>query len=163
GLDLSAHICGQYSRELMEEGSIQSIDAYIDRREFLRAQINSGDPFINPATIIDWANERAVSPILQCRDEFPNEDNCIQWIFDASGGQGISPSEWPTCREQDFPRLVGYAGGLNPTNVAAAVADIGKKCHRYWIDMESGVRNEQDRFDITLCRQVCEAVYGKDW
>ena len=27
-------------------------------------------------------------------------------------------------------------------------------------DMESGVRDERDRFDINKCRAVCEAVYG---
>ncbi len=59
------------------------------------------------------------------------------------------------------PVLVGYAGGLKPSNIAqqlpliAAAAGDGP----YWIDMESGVRDADDRFDLGKCRAVCEAVY----
>jgi hypothetical protein len=40
------------------------------------------------------------------------------------------------------------------------VAVISQRAARYWIDMESGVRDDQDRFSIEKCRAVCEAVYG---
>jgi hypothetical protein len=37
---------------------------------------------------------------------------------------------------------------------------IGSRASRYWIDMESGVRDDQDKFSLAKCRAVCEAVYG---
>jgi hypothetical protein len=30
----------------------------------------------------------------------------------------------------------------------------------YWIDMESGVRDDDNRFSLDKCQAVCEAVYG---
>jgi phosphoribosylanthranilate isomerase len=92
--------------------------------------------------------------IAQCRAAFP-DDTSVDWLFDASSGRGIAPAAWPA-----HPgRRVGYAGGIKPDNVLDVIrAGVGA-AGPYWIDMESGVRTD-DRFDLTKCRQVCEAVYG---
>jgi phosphoribosylanthranilate isomerase len=70
-------------------------------------------------------------------------------LFDASLGQGQSPTEWP--RPLPNP-LCGYAGGLKPETlardldaIATAAGDVP-----FWIDMESGVRSN-DRFDLKKC------------
>ena len=122
---------------------------------FDRVQINTADPNVKPALISNWAQHVEVSAILQCRGDFP-EVSGVEFLFDASGGRGLAPNSWP----QGMPRRCGYAGGLNPDNVAAAVADIGTKASLYWIDMETGVRDDHDRFSIDKCQAVCEAVYG---
>jgi phosphoribosylanthranilate isomerase len=80
---------------------------------------------------------------------FPDDDT-VDWLFDRSGGL------WPPHPGGD--RLVGYAGGIGPDNVADVLEQIGAT-GPYWIDMESGVRTD-DRFDLGKCRRVCEAVYG---
>jgi phosphoribosylanthranilate isomerase len=77
------------------------------------------------------------------------------WLFDRSGGRGVFPDDWPAHPGNNI--LVGYAGGIRPENVRAAIED---KSGRYWIDIETGVRHHDDRFDIALCRQICQSVYG---
>lgn len=152
-LEFSAHLCGGDSRTVVETGNSQH-DALI-KSYFLRAQINTtANP--DPLEIRKWARSLDITPILQCRSMFPDHD-AVEWLFDASGGRGIAPAAWP----KPWPNVLsGYAGGLNPLNVANAVSTIGQMTDNYWIDMETGVRDANDRFDLSLCRQVCEAVYG---
>lgn len=150
---LSAHLCGADAREVIEHG--ESRHDTLLAHAFDRAQINTADPHLQPSMIAQWGRRRELRAILQCRGPFPDVD-VVDVLFDASGGRGISPSDWP----KGLPGLCGYAGGLNPDNVAAAVDTISQRAERYWIDMETGVRDEQDRFDLGKCRAVCEAVYG---
>lgn len=158
-LRLSAHVCGGHSRELIEMGGLPALEQLI-ANHFGRVQVNTVDPVVDPDDLWGWAGGLGCRAILQTRDAhmFP-ANPAVDWLFDASGGRGISPGAWP--EPQPFSdALVGYAGGLNPGNVAAAVAVIGELSSHYWIDMESGVRDENDRFDLGKCRAVCEAVYG---
>jgi hypothetical protein len=60
----------------------------------------------------------------------------------------------------DTHALVGYAGGLGPETVAKVLPQL-TQATPFWIDMESKIRNGDDRFDVGLCRRVCEAVYGQ--
>lgn len=157
-LRLSAHLCGDYAREVINEGELDSdFMCEVIGECFLRAQINTAEPNVNTEHVREWAEDMSVAPILQTRGEFPTDIN-VQWLFDASGGRGITPPAWPVCAEPW--QLRGYAGGLRPENVGAAVDQIGKTAFQYWIDMETGVRDENDRFDLARCRAVCEAVYG---
>lgn len=150
----SAHLCGGDARSVIAEDNSQH-GALLNL--FQRVQINTADPKADPIRIAGWAARHNLRAILQCRDGFPRVSS-VDILFDASGGRGISPKGWPIATRTTF---CGYAGGLNPENVAAAVADIGAQEHlRYWIDMESGVRDEHDRFDLNKCRAVCEAVYA---
>ncbi len=156
----SAHLCGGDARAVIEDGESphdELLEAF-----FARAQINTADPKAQPTLIKTWADTLALRAILQCRGEFPDV-RAVDVLFDASGGRGIAPGSWP----KPAPgRLNGYAGGLNPGNVADSVQKISARFMHgcsgatYWIDMESGVRDEQDRFDLSKCRAVCEAVYG---
>lgn len=153
-LRLSAHLCGAYSRQVCEGGTCGMEEPLSEH--FQRVQLNTTGE-VDLAHVAAWAEDLAVMPILQCREEFPKSTDVL-WLFDASGGRGLSPASWPD--PGAGPNPVGYAGGLNPSNVAAAVDDIGTKASHYWIDMETGVRDEHDRFDLSKCRAVCEAVYG---
>jgi len=81
----------------------------------------------------------------------------LQFLVDESGGRGRESLEWkqPKYAKAD----VGFAGGLGPDTVAKhlpfirAVAQPG-----WWIDMESKIRDEKDRFDIFKCVAVRDAV-----
>ncbi|ATA53887.1 hypothetical protein CKY39_12160 [Variovorax boronicumulans] len=156
-LRLSAHLCGGHSDDLLAN-SETLVDPLLWR--FERVQVNTSLRGIDTSRLAAWAEEIAdkLEPILQCRGAFPTEED-VQWIFDASGGRGIAPAAWPEPGES-VDALRGYAGGLNPDNVATAVATIGAKDDNYWLDMETGVRDENDRFSLAKCRAVCEAVYG---
>lgn len=152
-LAFALHLCGPAARQVIEVGTSQydSLLDYVDR-----VQINTADPGVSPAQIGHWAAFRNVRAILQTRGGFLRAA-AVDLLFDASGGRGILPDDWPYAVKSTF---CGYAGGLNPDNVAAAVGVIGFKAQRYWIDMETGVRDEHNRFSLEKCREVCEAVYG---
>lgn len=158
GLKLAAHICGDYSRTIVAGGTIDELNWLLPY--FERAQINTADPAADPAVIQKWADKYQLSAIMQCRDLFP-KDLSVQWLFDASGGRGLEPATWPEWNGS--PWLHGYAGGLNPDNVQKLIQTLNERdsTHQFWIDMESGVRNEQDRFDLSKCRQVCELVFNE--
>lgn len=150
----AAHLCGADARSVIYDDCCQH-DALLT--QFHRAQINTADPAANPGRIAGWAARRNLRAILQCRDGFPRVA-AVDMLFDTSGGRGIYPNGgWPSAVNTT---LCGYAGGLRPDNVAQAVAAINGGATRYWIDMESGVRDERDRFSLEKCRAVCEAVYG---
>lgn len=150
-LSWSAHLCGADARAWIEEDRCAH-----DLRYFRRVQINTADPNIMPSMIGNSAAKRNLRAILQARGEFPRVAS-VDVLFDASGGRGIEPKDWPEATNTTF---CGYAGGLNPENVAYHVGTIRTRATRYWIDMESGVRDENDRFSLEKCRAVCEAVYG---
>lgn len=153
-LRLAAHLCGGDARQVMGFYSSNWDDLIADH--FERAQINTSDPKVNYAQIREWADNQCVRAILQCRAAFPTT-NLVDILFDASGGRGILANDWP---HAPLGQFVGYAGGLGPNTIADAMQVIPSRAERYWIDMESGVRDEQDRFDLNKCRAVCEAVYG---
>lgn len=77
-------------------------------------------------------------------------------LFDASAGRGINPDHWDAPLDGHF---CGYAGGLNPDNVERNLKMIAQVAtgQTTWIDMESGVRNN-DRFDLDKVRRVLEMV-----
>jgi hypothetical protein len=154
GLRLSGHLCGGDARQVIGYGTSNWDGLLFDH--FERAQINTADPKVQPTSIERWSDDLALRAILQCRSIFP-KIRAVDVLFDASGGRGILATDWPYAPLEQF---VGYAGGLNPDNVAAAVEVISQRAVRYWIDMETGVRDDQDRFDLAKCRAVCEAVYG---
>lgn len=151
GLRLAAHLCGDHSRAIMDG---RRIDTPVDLGVFDRIQINHHAP--DPKRIIafrnGWGKMRCIAQTAALGN-FPR-DTSIDWLFDASGGRGVAPPAWPA-----HPgRMVGYAGGINSSNVSAVIARIAAR-GPYWIDMESGVRTG-DWFNIGLCRRVCETVYG---
>ena len=172
-LRLSAHLCGQHSRFLLELGALP-IYRNFDMQGFLtdccrRIQINTSTPISNIDQILRWAKSMQAGVILQCTGRFPAEAG-VMWLFDASAGNGIAPKAWPRPRSLRENLLKGYAGGLNPDNVATAVAEIGAHDMTYWIDMGSGVRTlseirvdrpQTDVFDLDKCEAVCRSVYGE--
>lgn len=153
----AAHLCGGDAEAVMIGG--RSVHDDLLAANFERAQINTAKP-VNLELIAHWARSLDISAIIQSRDPvtFPDQGN-VEWLFDASGGRGLAPKSWPV----PFRPLnrYGYAGGLNQGNVATAVESIGRLAPNYYIDMETGVRDMNDRFDLSLCRKVCEAVYGQ--
>lgn len=162
GMRFAAHLCGGHSRQLLASAST-SLDDLL-REHFGRVQVNTTQQGIDAAAIDAWGNSVNAEVILQCRESFPVEES-VSWLFDASGGQGIEPKAWPAApieADRQFPPLFGYAGGLKAENIATALPLIATAAGfaPYWIDMESGVRDEHDRFSIEKCRAVCEAVYG---
>jgi hypothetical protein len=167
GFQLAAHICGGHSRELIRTGSIPEIEKFLipqrkfNEKRFVRVQINTADPDVQPGHLFNWGERLRLRVILQTRgDAFP-QDNRVNWLYDRSGGRGEVPASFPPLdpATSDSP-FCGFAGGITPDNVVEVLERIDAPLDTpYWIDMESGVRTD-DLFDLAKCRRVCEAVWG---
>lgn len=114
--------------------------------EIYRTLKNEGIPFI--------AQYHEDSSALT--DEYLKENNGIQLLFDDSKGRGQSPDSWPKLKTaQGTPLFCGYAGGINPSNIAEQLPLIEEAAagHPYWIDMETGVRTH-NQFDLEKATSV---------
>lgn len=80
-----------------------------------------------------------------------------QILHDASGGRGEGPAQW---QQPVAGVLNGYAGGLNPNNVGATLDALSEMIPEgyVWIDMESGVRDENDQLDMTKVQYILHEV-----
>jgi hypothetical protein len=156
GVNLSAHLCGADARRLRDS------DSWVPLRAFQRYQINGYESPV--PRIVRLAAGPRVEFILQARDmgslALVGQDarsigyRSASVLFDPSGGRGIESSQWPVP-----PYLVrmGYAGGIKPENVVDVIRDnIGQVDSPFWIDMESGVRDANDQFDLARVRAVLE-------
>jgi hypothetical protein len=150
-LKMAAHLCGDYSRNVMAGAKV---DIPVDLYYFSRIQINSATP--DARRINTFRKGWGVKNAIAQHREGPFPKGEVDWLFDKSGGTGATPDAWPQHPGQG--QFVGYAGGINPENVLDVIGAIDAD-GQYWIDMESGVRTN-NVFDLQLCRQVCEAVYG---
>ena len=148
-IKLAAHLCGMHSAKIMS-----GMEPGIDLSGFNRTQINTVKPDVDK--IEAFAQRHSILAITQHRTlRFPDDDR-ILWLYDCSGGRGDLPDKgWPLHPEED--RIVGYAGGLNPENVARINDEIAPT-GRYWLDMESGIRTD-DWLDLDKCEAVCRALF----
>ena len=150
-LNMSAHLCGKYATEA-NKGRVPNCD--FTAINFRRVQVNHSSPDINKLN--DFSRMIHKQVIAQSRDpEGFAMGGDVQWLFDQSGGRGERPKTLP---KNIGGVMCGYAGGINPENVLEVIGNIDAE--RYWIDMETGVRNKHDLFDLDKCEAVLKAVYG---
>ncbi len=154
GLRLASHFCGEMAREIM--GYAAGDPCRLPMLGTRRVQINHPHPSVAAAQRFGQMEGKRC--ILQCRGAtFPYEHD-VDWLYDVSGGNGVRPGTWPA-----HPgKLVGYAGGINASNVLDTIESINGlmgRCGPYWLDMESGVRTD-DWFDLEKVREICSLVYG---
>lgn len=165
GIHLSAHLCGQYVRDLLA-GDFGQFDMDWSS-SFKRIQVNfhgikvddtQAEAFLGGLASYDQTHEW----ILQM--DGVNEN--IYWaakaqairvfpLFDLSGGDGVTPDTWPT-PTADF---CGYAGGLGPHNLEEQlkkIEGIVDSDDPIWIDFETWVRNDKDEFCFDRIRQCLE-------
>lgn len=159
--NLAFHLCGRYARMVhsLEWGELCDI---IDFDLVGRVQVNSTECDDKALITLQRFSAHIDKPVvMQWRgDRFPAVP-VLQVLQDRSGGQGIEEETWigpdPLCRR--FSSFIGYAGGLNPSNIAAALPNIKKAAGGlpFWIDCESGIRTD-DWLDLDKCRQMAEVV-----
>ena len=78
-------------------------------------------------------------------------------LFDASGGNGISPAQWQKPIYDEHP--MGYSGGLSPDNVVGNLRKIESLVgdNEIWIDAEGKLKSqtlfeEKPLFDTQIAR-----------
>lgn len=154
---VALHVCGRAVRRLLSGYSLHADLALL--WDFQRIQLNGR---FGPEDVDSLSAFIGVGPTITQFDSNPDLHGQVrhphhQVLFDASGGRGLERSEWPkhlgdwTC---------GYAGGLGPDNLQRELPRIAAAAGSfpYWIDMESKLRDEEDRFSIALAREALDAV-----
>lgn len=156
-LRLAAHICGQRTRDFLATG------VSFLHPMFSRVQVNGWRRPAEPDAFRAMRGELRL--ILQCRSEDTLQQVAndaaelgnADVLFDPSGGRGIESFRYPPTPSGCH---LGFAGGIGPDNVLDVVGEIAMGAGvrpDFWIDMESGVRDEGDRFDL----ERVEAVLAK--
>ncbi len=166
-LSLSLHVCGGFKRRLIHTGDWSELQAFMADylSMFQRVQLNgcgknlhwnlSVPPDISE--VIIQQDKASDMPFYQkYLDNKANIQGNFTVLFDSSSGRGKH------CEKFESANLpyIGYAGGLGPNNVLNAVRsfEMDENVHNYWIDMQTGVRDENNCFSVDLCRKVCEAL-----
>ena len=160
GLNLSLHICGKYSREIMNDGIFHIINKF---HWFNRYQINfisnnsseNLNNFIN--LITQFPHKTFILQSNNSNKEFINNilnvnKTNINILYDSSGGKGTNIKEIQNPYNNIY---TGYSGGLCEETLPEILYNIHhfKNDSYVWIDMESGVRTE-DQFDLNKVRSI---------
>lgn len=151
-MNFSGHLCGQYTREILQ-GDGKLLDSLKSNFDiFRRFQLNFNSENTPPTpefySLIEKLNH--IDFILQFNKV--NTDTCnasmgllknISFLYDSSGGRGTNVTEYKPVFDNFF---TGYAGGLSPDNLTQELIKISKAVGNgidIWIDTESGVRTDE--------------------
>jgi hypothetical protein len=107
----------------------------------------------NPANADVWEHfQKAESKYVPLRAH--------QVLHDASGGRGKLPATW---QKPIAGVLTGYSGGLALENVIESLEKIETQVGDgyIWIDMESCLRDENDRFDLDKAGAIAALIEGE--
>ena len=156
------HICGRAAYDfLVAMPPITQIASAFDR-----VQVNF-KAYTVPTAIIHRCIQRCGPQTIITQHNRANQDLWTQMkglpnhavLFDASGGQGLSPEDWPV----PLPNVAcGYAGDLGPDNLSFELEKIHAAAggRNFWCDMEGKLRDEQDRFNIGRARLCIDAAHA---
>ena len=166
-LNLALHVCGSAAHDAAD-GYWNKIEHHMFNTLglFKRVQLNVANRTDNPYRLASTPNKHTEVIIQQKGVHDIEMFERSMWmnvsvLLDASGGQGIdTPIEVLPNVGKSFK--VGYAGGINPDNVADKLAYLLQRDEvgDFWIDMESGVRTD-DWFDIEKVYkvlQICKPI-----
>lgn len=175
---VAVHVCGSYARATVEGGSERDSPlpplADVLPEQWVnvfcaadRVQINLSPEWSTPVNLRrarlsvalvvqrDPRDMRRPLVIGQHREssQWPAQEPGLQWLYDPSGGRGVAPESLPS-----LPTWrIGLAGGLGPSTVGAAARHLAAGAGG-WLDMETRVRNADDRLCPDLCCQVLREV-----
>lgn len=160
--DFAFHLCGRYAR-MVHTHEWQELCDIIDFSQVGRVQVNSTED--NEKAILNlWRFSAYIGKpvVMQWRgDRFPAVPG-VQLLQDRSGGRGVVETQWisPDNLCAKTKTIIGYAGGLGPENVSAALKAISTASagRRFWIDCESSLRTD-DWFDQTKAEDMAVEVY----
>lgn len=165
GYRLAAHLCGN------------TVDARLATIGFFETEIEKNFDGVqfnrftgqNVSQILAYADRykdhQIIVPFNRNTDTILTSESPEFWenisiLCDSSGGKGIACKAWPTNIPKHFEhrQAVGYAGGINERNVEAVVDGL-VQYHGdqfFWIDLETGARDEKDRFDIEKVYRILQ-------
>lgn len=169
-LHLSCHFCGTMATGIVK-GDFSVMDNLLPPsdlfRIFERCQLNVNadgmfgqlrrvKPFANLQEVIVQMHSSELFREF-CKGTLPDG---VSYLLDTSGGRGIDTP----IQVVDAPGIhVGYAGGIGPDNVEEKLRTLLEypSDGRFWIDMETRVRDDDDWLDLDKVEQVlatCDAL-----
>lgn len=159
GQQVAVHLCGDVARMTLGNwlpGLLPGLHDLLTIAD--RIQVNLPEKVVTPENVqkikqvlTEQIGEKPV--IFQWRQPiFPNPQAGVQWLFDCSAGHGKAPENWPELPED---QVVGLAGGLGPGRVGPLVSSLDYDS-LFWVDMESSLRDQEDRFNVDACHRVLE-------
>lgn len=158
-IKVSLHVCGGKARLKLLENQIRYIHGMVDR-----IQING---LVSVSEINACRHIYKVPIITQHKHQNAKllfaEIDGHHILADNSGGRGIVPEKWinPSLSAKKY---IGYAGGLGPDNIVGELNNIAQIAgnpynSHYWIDMGTGIRDENDKFSIDKINEVIKKIY----
>lgn len=171
-LNLSAHFCGWYSREVIENhnyGLIQRLHPSFDRVQInYNFSNNDGAKKVqdNLVKLLAWmesykdrtiilqynrANKEMLDQVLGFKLPMT-----LNLLWDDSGGYGKEIAELNTPFKNIY---TGYAGGLNMGNIQRVCKQLidMKDMSSIWVDLESGLRTNE-AFDVDKAYNILKMV-----
>lgn len=142
----SLHVCGRGARAMLIEGNLPVSG-------FQRIQVNGGILALEVERLCEMYPRHTIITQHHINNAHLLSVRAINHaiLIDASGGRGISPSEWT---QPATEKAVGFAGGLGPDNLDIELQKIGQIAHPgWWADMEGKLRVD-DWFSIELAGEV---------
>ena len=170
-LHLSLHLCGSLAVRVLDKGFGELPSAVYRRLHlFRRIQFNIATVDDLPDRMSLMIDGRAGTTIEEFILQLLPGDGAkhiwsrvksnrpVSVLYDASGGTGrVSPFH-----VHPYGDLfkAGFAGGINADNVVDRFREALSCCtdDDFWIDMESGVRDSLDQFDVRRVVSVIDAL-----
>ena len=175
-INLAMHINSEWANDICANGKIPEIIL-----NWMQIERTYNNPLVRriqlnmPRETANNINADALAKIIH---DFKNHEFILQYnnktkdaieklhrtgakfslLFDASGGNGVSPKEWQKPVYDEHP--MGYSGGLSPTNVMRNLGQINALVpddRSVWIDAEGKLKSqtlfeEKPTFDTDLAR-----------
>lgn len=148
----SLHVCGAGARLQLLQRELESLTAMVDR-----IQVNG----IMKPLLVEELCQQFPEHIL-ITQHCPKNAELLQVrapnhavLVDGSGGRGIVPRDWFT---PITLKPVGFAGGLSAATLPVELPKLAKSLcvAGSWVDMESGLRDEHDWFDVLRAAAAVE-------
>ena len=169
-VNYSLHLCGAFAGKALVNDYTELKDSLGSQLNcFNRMQLNVVGRKVKDSYNVTSPSNNIKQIIIQTADvdsmdlfDFlisKNMTNCVP-LFDPSGGKG----KYSEITEDMFifdTDYFGIAGGINLDNCMDVVNNILKyDCwnRQFWIDMESSVRDNQDRFSTDICYDICKKL-----
>lgn len=167
---LSLHLCGPVALAFARREKLP------DMAGFETVQVNTKGILDQMGPELFSAMWQLGNPVKNIVLQVPDVDHPIVQTFsrlapahagilvDPSGGTG--DPNW-TCRRPSDPAIaalmrgrIGFAGGIRPDTVSIRHAEISAVLghENFWMDMESGLRTPEDRFDIQKAKRVVDIM-----
>lgn len=163
-LHIAGHLCGEWARDAHDGPFLWAITNHGTFERLERLQVNVSAMTRNMMDKIAYiGRETGKEFIVQLGSVFDFTvfecPRTISYLIDDSGGRGILLQDF-TAPPGGY--RVGYAGGINPENVESVLTRLCSLSgeSEFWIDCESGVRDDKDWFDLDKVRSLLAKAKG---